>query len=188
MAIVKAVNKWRNYLLGRKFRIQTDHCSLKYILEQRITTMDQQRWMVKLMGFHYEIEYRPSRENKAADAISWLQGEVSAISCPTPTWLEAVRIEARTHPALECIKKAFVQGDICYKDYRIMGELLWHKGRLVLPFSSQYKETIIREFHDTPVGGHSRILRTFKRLTANFFWLGMKKDVQNFVQQCDIYQ
>ena len=128
MAIVKAVNKWRNYLLGRKFRIQTDHCSLKYILEQQITTMDQQRWMVKLMGFHYEIEYRPSRENKAADAISWLQGEVSAISCPTPTWLEAVRIEARTHPALECIKKAFVQGDICYKDYRIMGELLWHKG------------------------------------------------------------
>ena len=133
--------------------------------------MDQQRWMVKLMGFHYEIEYRPGRENKAADAISWLQGEVSAISCPTPTWLEAVRIEARTHPALECIKKALVQGDIRYKDYRIMGELLWHKGRLVLPSSSQYKETIIREFHDTPVGGHSRILRTLNALLPiSFGW------------------
>ena len=92
MAIVHAFNKWRNYLLGRKFRIRTNHCSLKYILEQRITTMDQQRWMVKLMGFHYEIEYHPIRENKVSDALSRLQGEVSAISCLAPTWLEAVRI------------------------------------------------------------------------------------------------
>lgn len=59
---------------------------------------------------------------------------------------------------------------------------------MVLPSSSQYKETIIREFHDTPVGGHSGILRTFKRLAANFLWLGMKKDMQYFVQQCDICQ
>ena len=129
------------------------------------------------MGFHYEIEYHPNRENKVSDALSRLQGEASAISCSMPTLLEAVRTEARTHPTLEFIKKALAQEDMCYKDYKIMDELLWHKGRLVLPSSSQYKETIIREFHDTPIAGHSRILRTCKRLAANFFWLGMKKDV-----------
>ena len=144
--------------------------------------------MVKLMGFHYEIEYHPDRENKVVDALSRLQGEVFAISCPTPIWLEVVCIEARTHPTLEYIKKALVQGDMRYKDYKIMDELLWHKGQLVLPSSSQYKETIIQEFHDTPVGGHSGILHTFKRLAANFFWWGMKKDMQNIVQQCDICQ
>jgi hypothetical protein len=40
MAIVHAVHKWRNYLLGIKFQIRMDHRSLKYLLEQRITTMD----------------------------------------------------------------------------------------------------------------------------------------------------
>jgi len=38
LAVVKAVRKWRPYLLGKPFVIKTDHQSLKYLLEQRIST------------------------------------------------------------------------------------------------------------------------------------------------------
>jgi hypothetical protein len=38
IAIVLAVQKWRPYLLGRSLVIKTDHQSLKFLLEQRITT------------------------------------------------------------------------------------------------------------------------------------------------------
>ena len=75
MAIVLSVHQWRNYLLGWRFRIRTDHKSLKYLLKQRISTLDQQKWLVKLMGFD-------QRENVAADALSRLHGELTAISCP----------------------------------------------------------------------------------------------------------
>jgi len=106
MAIVLSVNQWRNYLVGRRFRICPDHRSLKYLLEQRISTMDQQKWIVKLMGYDYEIEYRPGLENVAADALSRLHGELASITYPQPIWLEVVRCEAKVDPTLTAMHEA----------------------------------------------------------------------------------
>ena len=74
LAILEAIRLWRPYLLGRKFYIQTDQRSLNFLLEQRITTPEQQKWVAKLLGYDYEIIYRPGRENAAADALSRKQG------------------------------------------------------------------------------------------------------------------
>jgi hypothetical protein len=38
LAILHAVDIWRPYLLGQRFQIKTDHQSLKYFLEQRISS------------------------------------------------------------------------------------------------------------------------------------------------------
>jgi len=70
LAIVEAIRTWRPYLLGRKFIIQNDQRSLKYLLKQRIITLDQQRWVAKLLGYDYEIQYHPSQENIATNALS----------------------------------------------------------------------------------------------------------------------
>ena len=48
------------------------------------------------------------------------------------------------------------------------GGLVWKRGRLVLPSTSQYKSKIIREYHDTPIGGHSGMIRIYHRVNANF--------------------
>jgi hypothetical protein len=57
LAIIEAIRLWRPYLLGNKFYIQTDHRILKYLLEQRIITLKQQKWIAKLLGYDYEILY-----------------------------------------------------------------------------------------------------------------------------------
>lgn len=51
LAVVMAVTKWRHYLFGRHFQIKTDHQSLKFLLEQKVTTLMQQKWLSKLMGY-----------------------------------------------------------------------------------------------------------------------------------------
>ncbi|XP_027157202.1 uncharacterized protein LOC113758631 [Coffea eugenioides] len=43
LSLITAVGKWRHYLLGTHFIIKTDHESLKYLLEQKITTPLQQK-------------------------------------------------------------------------------------------------------------------------------------------------
>nr|XP_027118736.1 uncharacterized protein LOC113735978 [Coffea arabica] len=70
LALVTAVTKWRHYLEGHHFIIHTDNQSLKYLLDQRITTPLQQKWLTKLLGLSYEIHYKKGKDNLAADALS----------------------------------------------------------------------------------------------------------------------
>ena len=76
LAVVVAVQKWRHYLVGKPFVIKTDQQSLKYLLDQRVGTRAQQRWITKLLGYNFLVEYKKGKENVVADALS-RQGEES---------------------------------------------------------------------------------------------------------------
>jgi hypothetical protein len=68
IGLVQAVRHWRPYLWGRQFLVRTDHYSLKYLLDQRLSTVPQHQWISKLFGFDFTVEYRPGRLNTVADA------------------------------------------------------------------------------------------------------------------------
>ena len=82
-------------MINRRFQIKTDHKSLKYFLEQNISSPEQQKWVTKLLGFDYEITYKKGKENVLADALSQLpeQAEVLAISLPTSDLLKDIKME-----------------------------------------------------------------------------------------------
>lgn len=79
-AITEAVKKWRQYLLGQTFKIFTDHKSLKGLMTQSIQTLEQQKWLTKLLGYSYEIYYKPRCDNVVADALSRVPAESSMLS------------------------------------------------------------------------------------------------------------
>ncbi|WVZ10095.1 hypothetical protein V8G54_014625 [Vigna mungo] len=81
---VSRQGKWRHYLIPKRFTIRTDNQSLKYILDQRLTTAFKQKWLVKLMEFDFNIEYKQGRENIAADALSRI--ECATIFTHQPTF------------------------------------------------------------------------------------------------------
>ena len=79
MVVVLAVKKWRHYLLGNKFLIRTDQRSLKFQNEQKLMSEEQFKWATKYIGYDFDIQYRPSKENIVVDALS-KQFSFSAIS------------------------------------------------------------------------------------------------------------
>ena len=59
-----------------------------------------------------------------------------------------------------------------------------YRGKNYVPPHSDLKLLLIEEFHATPIGGHAGILKTFGRLSKNFYWSRMTKDVVEFVSKC----
>lgn len=43
---------------------------------------------------------------------------------------------------------------------------------------------IIRENHDSPIGGHKGVSKTYKRIRGQYHWDGLKNEVQLYIQQC----
>jgi hypothetical protein len=95
MEILHALKKWRPYLIGRHFKVKIDHDSLKYFLEQRLSSEEQQKWVTKILGYDFEIVYKKGKKNVVADALSRKDKDVEAFLCAIsiiqPDWI----IEAR---------------------------------------------------------------------------------------------
>src|SRR4051812_27257666 len=53
ISILEALKKWRHYMLGSKLIITTDHQSLRFMNEQRVTTTMQHKLLLKLLEFDY---------------------------------------------------------------------------------------------------------------------------------------
>ena len=84
MAILFMVQKWQHYLLGKKFIIHIDQKSLKFLMERRLVSSECQKWVVKLMGNNFEIQYCPDLEDHDADALSRIHSLVILMALTIP--------------------------------------------------------------------------------------------------------
>jgi hypothetical protein len=69
-AIVYALKTWRNYLMGNRCEIYTDHKSLKYIFSQKELNMRQRIWIEFIKDYDLGIHYHLGKANVVADALS----------------------------------------------------------------------------------------------------------------------
>lgn len=66
--------------------------------------------------------------------------------------------------------------------------MIYFNNRVVIPPDSPLIQLLLKECHDTPMGGHSDILRTLKRVSQQFYWPAMHKSIKEYVAQCDVCQ
>ncbi|CAL8152375.1 unnamed protein product [Prunus armeniaca] len=103
MAIVHAMEQWRPYLLGRKFKILTDHQTIRYFLEQRITTTTQEKSLLKLLATHQLILNAQSVSNPNSH-FTWVNNHLyykGSLYVPaTATWHDQILEEFHNTPTI----------------------------------------------------------------------------------------
>jgi hypothetical protein len=173
MEILHALKKWRPYLIGRHFKVKTDHDSLKYFLEQRLSSEEQQKWVTKILGYDFEIVYKKGKQNVVADALSRKDENVEAFLCAIsiiqPDWIIEARDEWKNDEKVWTLIQRLQQDSSASDTFTWKNDSLWYKDRLYLCKNSQLKQKVLLELHTSPIGGHSGFLKTYHRVKKDFF-------------------
>ena len=75
LAIKAACWSFRVYLLGRPFKVQTDHRALEWLDRIKDNNTRLTRWSLALQPFAYTVEYRVGKANANADTLSRAHSE-----------------------------------------------------------------------------------------------------------------
>ena len=152
-------------------------------------TPEQHRYLIRLLGFEYTIQYRPGHENGVADALSRIAGEDAKasfylLSSPQFSFLTDLKEELATNHEFLALHEKIQKDPDAAAEYRIENGLILQRRRIWLPTGSSIIPLLLEEFHSTPTGGHYGVQKTFQRLQGNFTWTSMRSDVCTFVAAC----
>lgn len=186
LAVLFSVEKFQAYLGSRRFKVITDHSSLKWFMNLENPSGRLARWGCRLSQFNFEIEHRKGTDNVVPDALSRLM-KVDALNVVVndgvnDEWYDKTLNGCTAFPGNFpnfCVRNGKLFR-FCKGKYNLLSEFDWkevvRKGE---------RKRILQENHCEPTAAHFGVFKTHRRLALSYFWPGMYKDVVEFVNACD---
>jgi len=75
-----------------------------------------------------------------------------------------------------------IQGE----EWKMEGELILKKGKVYVPKDEELRTEIIWLHHNIPVAGHRGKWKTAELVTRNYWWLGVTREIGQYVEGCDL--
>jgi hypothetical protein len=83
LAMVYALQKFRHYLLGKHFKMFTNHYALKYIVNKPMLGKRICRWLLLFQEFYFEVIFKPGKLNAGLDHLQGYLMEKSLLTWKT---------------------------------------------------------------------------------------------------------
>lgn len=118
-----------------------------------------------------------------ADALSRREdttGICAAISLPQWDLFESVKTEQAKSEEVQLLLKK-IQNNEASSPWTSREGILLNKNRIFIPKPSFLVDRIISTIHNSCHEGYQK---TLHRITRDFFWTGMRRDVVNYVSSC----
>ena len=213
LSLVFGIQKFHQYLYGRRFILLTDHKPLTTILGPKngippLAAARMQRWALLLSAYSYDIQFRPTKKHANADGLSRLplSDSIPLGNVPDPTMFNIAQLSClpvtakmiasatRTDPVLSkvliCLKEGWPQP--------VPGALLpFHRrcdclsieGECVMwghrvVIPKKWQEKVLEELHV----GHPGVVRMKSLARSHFWWPDLDKNIEECSKACPACQ
>jgi len=73
-------------------------------------------------------------------------------------------------------------------EWKLEEDLILKEGKIYMPKDEELRAEVIWLHHDVPAAGHGGRWKTVELVTRNYWWPGMTRDVEKYVEGCDLCQ
>ena len=126
------------------------------MLDQRVAEEGQQKWLTKLLGYNFEIQYKVEAANRVANDVLSRKFHFSSLSFSMAAEWSDMEAEVLEDARLKGIMQKSLSGEETVPGFKLSNGKLMYKGRLVLAKTSKWIPKILMEYHNSKLGGHIR--------------------------------
>ncbi|CAF4894949.1 unnamed protein product [Pieris macdunnoughi] len=189
LAVVRALQHFRHYLIGIAFKIVTDCNSLKLTERKKDLLPRVARWWVYLQDFNFTLDYRKGVLMQHADFLSrnppLSTANVSHIRNPSSWAKIAQTADVETQELISRLK----DGQLDDTRYVIKNDLLYYKftptgedPRLLCYIPKGHRLSLLRVFHDEH--DHIGTDRTTDLILRHFWFPSLRQFVKKYISYC----
>ena len=211
LAMVLILKNFRHYLLGNYFIYYTDCSAVKDLINKPNLSGKFARWVMTIQDYNFTIKHIKGKDNTDADALSHLEIEDLDDDSDLDSEGDELMIIERDEFDLyimeehkmqldqveSYLKTLIVPEEITHqkqfikktKRFTLMNGILYrcHKDGVlcqVVKLNSQVQH-ILEVLHDMDCGGHFAVDGTYKKISMQYWWPGMGKDIEDYVKSCE---
>jgi len=129
-----------------------------------------------MLGLDYAVQYKKRTKNRVVDALSRqfengdtpgsnqpVEGQLLALSVVEPKWMLEISSNYEGDAQAEAMIAEVTTDQLRPHLYQYSSGVLRKKGKLFIRGTGELRYQLISIFHDSPVGGHSGQLDTFRK-------------------------
>jgi len=167
----------------------------------------QARWALYLLQFNFALKHVPGKSMGKANRLSrrpdWQEGvekDNEDQKLIKPEWIREVKTiieegnlkerirraqegNKKVVKAVEELKRAGIKM-LKDEEWEIEDGLVMKEERIYMP-KRELRREIIQLHHNTPVGGHGERWKMTELVARNYWWPGVTKEVERYVDECD---
>lgn len=200
LALVWGVERFRYYLLGIDFEVETDHKTLETIFATKNTASARiERWALRIQAFRFKVVYRKGKSN-LADPLSRLSVRapepfdeesdvyINQIKSSAALDMKEIELASEADEVMQMLKNAINDQNFDREQlapYRYFKDQLSYSGNVVIRGDKIVVPSGLRNrFLELSHEGHPGETSMKKRLRMRCWWPKMDDDVQKFVKSC----